>query len=153
MATGLLEAPPGFDVTARTDSNDLLRWKTAARSIFGVQFHPEVTHTENGDALLRRFLFDVCECQGDWTIGSFIENTIERIRKQIGNGRAHLRDQRRCRFDGGGNAGVAGDRRSTYRRVRQYRSASKERVRKSSVDASEQSASQRATVSMRRSDF
>jgi len=72
-----------------------------AAKVFGVQFHPEVTHTENGDALLRRFVFDVCRCRGDWTIGSFIESTVERIRKQIGNGRAL------CAISGGVDSTVA----------------------------------------------
>src|SRR6185436_17212830 len=52
------------------------------------QFHPEVTHTENGSALLHRFVFDICGCRGLWTIGSFIERAVERIREQVGNGRA-----------------------------------------------------------------
>jgi GMP synthase (glutamine-hydrolysing) len=60
-----------------------------------------VTHTENGSALLRRFVFDVCRCSGDWTIGSFIENSIDRIRKQIGNGRAL------CAISGGVDSTVA----------------------------------------------
>jgi GMP synthase (glutamine-hydrolysing) len=71
------------------------------RKIFAVQFHPEVTHTENGDALLRRFLFDVCQCNGDWTIGSFIETTIERIRREIGKGRVL------CAISGGVDSTVA----------------------------------------------
>ena len=72
------------------------------RKVFGVQFHPEVTHTENGSALLRRFVFDVCRCSGDWTIGSFIENSVERIRQQIGDGRAL------CAISGGVDSTVAG---------------------------------------------
>src|SRR2546428_7716492 len=71
------------------------------RKVFGVQFHPEVTHTENGEALLRRFVFDVCRCRGDWTIGSFIENAIDRIRTQIKDGRAL------CAISGGGGSTAA----------------------------------------------
>ena len=95
-----LEAPPGFDVTARTEAT-IAAMENTERKIFAVQFHPEVTHTENGDTLLRRFLFDVCRCSGDWTIGSFIENTIERIRRQIGKGRAL------CAISGGVDSTVA----------------------------------------------
>jgi len=71
------------------------------RKVFGVQFHPEVTHTENGEALLRRFVFDVCRCRGDWTVGSFIETAVARIRSQIGNGRAL------CAISGGVDSTVA----------------------------------------------
>src|SRR2546430_6107399 len=96
----ILEAPPGFEITARTETT-IAAMENPAAKVFGVQFHPEVTHTENGDALLRRFVFDVCRCRGDWTIGSFIESTVERIRKQIANGRAL------CAISGGVDSTVA----------------------------------------------
>jgi len=96
----ILEPPSGFEVTARTE-NTIAAMEDPKRNIFGVQFHPEVTHTENGDAVLRRFVFDVCRCRGDWTIGSFIENSIERIRKQVGDGRAL------CAISGGVDSTVA----------------------------------------------
>jgi GMP synthase (glutamine-hydrolysing) len=96
----ILEPPPGFEVTARTHTT-IAAMENLERKVFGVQFHPEVTHTENGSALLRRFVFDVCRCSGDWTIGSFIENSIERIRKQIGDGRAL------CAISGGVDSTVA----------------------------------------------
>src|SRR6476659_1796298 len=76
----ILQPPPDFDVTARTQ-NTIAAMENPRRKIFGIQFHPEVTHTENGEALLRRFVFDVCRCHGNWTLGSFIENAIEQIRK------------------------------------------------------------------------
>jgi GMP synthase (glutamine-hydrolysing) len=96
----ILDPPPGFAVTARTH-NTIAAMENVDRKVFGVQFHPEVTHTENGSALLRRFVFDVCGCSGDWTIGSFIENSIDRIRKQIGDGRAL------CAISGGVDSTVA----------------------------------------------
>ena len=96
----ILEPPPGFEVTARTEST-IAAMESPSRNVFAVQFHPEVTHTENGEGLLRRFVFDVCRCQGDWTLGSFIENSIERIRKQVGNGRAL------CAISGGVDSTVA----------------------------------------------
>jgi GMP synthase (glutamine-hydrolysing) len=96
----ILEPPPGFEVTARTQ-NTIAAMEDVQRKVFGVQFHPEVTHTENGSALLKRFVFDVCGCSGDWTIGSFIENSIDRIRKQIGDGRAL------CAISGGVDSTVA----------------------------------------------
>src|SRR5437764_4353231 len=97
----ILDPPPGFEVTARTETT-IAAMEDPMRKVFGVQFHPEVTHTENGDGLLRRFVFDVCRCAGDWTIGSFIENSIERIQNQIGNtGRAL------CAISGGVDSTVA----------------------------------------------
>lgn len=96
----ILEPPSGFEVTARTE-NTIAAMEDPKRSIFGVQFHPEVTHTENGEALLRRFVFDVCRCHGDWTLGSFIEDSIDRIRNQIGDGRAL------CAISGGVDSTVA----------------------------------------------
>src|SRR5213594_2541283 len=96
----ILEAPPGFEVTARTDTT-IAAMEDPVRKVFGVQFHPEVTHTENGEALLRRFVFDVCRCRGDWTVDSFIETAVDRIRNQIGNGRAL------CAISGGVDSTVA----------------------------------------------
>ena len=96
----ILEPPSGFEVTARTE-NTIAAMEDPKRSIFGVQFHPEVTHTENGEALLRRFVFDVCRCHGDWTLGSFIEDSIDRIRNHIGDGRAL------CAISGGVDSTVA----------------------------------------------
>jgi GMP synthase (glutamine-hydrolysing) len=96
----VLEAPPGFEITARTE-NAIAAMEDPVRKVFAVQFHPEVTHTENGEALLRRFVFDVCRCHGDWTIGSFIETSIDRIRGQIGEGRAL------CAISGGVDSTVA----------------------------------------------
>jgi GMP synthase (glutamine-hydrolysing) len=96
----ILQPPPDFAVTARTEST-VAAIENSKRKIFGVQFHPEVTHTENGEGLLRRFVFDVCRCRGDWTVGSFIENSIDRIRKQVGDGRAL------CAISGGVDSTVA----------------------------------------------
>src|SRR5262249_20289439 len=96
----ILQPPPGFEITARTE-NTIAAMENPKRKVFGVQFHPEVTHTENGDGLLRRFVFDVCRCRGDWTVGSFIEDSIDRIRKQVGEGRAL------CAISGGVDSTVA----------------------------------------------
>jgi GMP synthase (glutamine-hydrolysing) len=83
----ILDPPPGFSVTGRSDTA-MAAMENPARKIFGIQFHPEVTHTSNGSALLGRFVFDICGCRGTWTIGSFIERAIEQIRQQVGDGRA-----------------------------------------------------------------
>jgi GMP synthase (glutamine-hydrolysing) len=96
----ILEPPPEFDVTARTETT-IAAMESRGRKIFGVQFHPEVTHTENGAELLKRFVFDVCRCHGDWTVGSFIEDAVARIQRQIGNGCAL------CAISGGVDSTVA----------------------------------------------
>jgi len=83
----ILEPPSGFSVTARSNTA-MAAMENPSRRIFGIQFHPEVTHTDNGSALYSRFIFDICGCNGSWTIGSFIDRAIERIRERVGDGRA-----------------------------------------------------------------
>jgi len=96
----ILEPPPGFAVTARSETA-MAAMENPERRIFAIQFHPEVTHTDKGGELLRRFIFEICQCRGTWTIGSFIERTIARIREQIGDGRAI------CAISGGVDSTVA----------------------------------------------
>jgi GMP synthase (glutamine-hydrolysing) len=96
----ILEPPPNFHVTAQSDTA-MAAMENPERKIFGIQFHPEVTHTENGTALLRRFVFDICGCHGSWTMGSFIERALARIREQVGSGRAI------CAISGGVDSTVA----------------------------------------------
>ncbi len=76
--------PPGFAITARTDRIPVAAMADAARRWFGVQFHPEVTHTRQGEALLRRFVVEVCGCRTLWTADNIIEDQIARIRAQVG---------------------------------------------------------------------
>src|SRR5436190_9501039 len=83
----IMEPPPGFAVTARSDTA-MAAMENPGRKIFAIQFHPEVTHTDNGTALLRRFIFEICGANGDWTIGSFIDRSIAHIREQVGDGKA-----------------------------------------------------------------
>jgi GMP synthase (glutamine-hydrolysing) len=83
----ILEPPLGFTVTAKSDTA-LAGMENPGREIYAIQFHPEVTHTENGQEVYRRFIFDICKCKGSWTIGSFIDRAIERIRAQVGGRRA-----------------------------------------------------------------
>ncbi len=79
------ELPPGFVVMASTDSCPIAGMADEARRFYGVQFHPEVTHTARGADLLRRFVLDVCGCQGDWIMGDYIAEAVERIREQVGD--------------------------------------------------------------------
>jgi GMP synthase (glutamine-hydrolysing) len=96
----IMAPPGGFTVTARSKTA-MAAMEHPGRRIFGIQFHPEVTHTEKGVDLLRRFIFEVCGCSGNWTIGSFIGRAIERIQEQVGNGRAI------CAISGGVDSTVA----------------------------------------------
>ena len=77
-------APPGFSVTARTDRLGIAAFADDARRIYGVQFHPEVTHTAAGEALLRRFAVEICGCATLWTPAQIIEDQIARVRAQVG---------------------------------------------------------------------
>lgn len=83
----VLEAPPGYRVTASTDSCPVAAIENLAQKRFGVQFHPEVTHTPDGRTVLKRFLFDYSGLKGDWTSESFIEDQITAIRQTVGEGK------------------------------------------------------------------
>ena len=78
-------APEGFTVTARTDRLGIAAFAHDAKKIYGVQFHPEVTHTAAGEALLRRFAVDICGCATLWTAANIIEDQIARVREQVGS--------------------------------------------------------------------
>jgi len=79
------EAPEGFKIVAKTHGVPVAAMEDRARRRFGIQFHPEVTHTVHGNALLLNFLH-VCSMKLDWNAGHFIEQKIESIRKQVGDG-------------------------------------------------------------------
>ena len=80
-------APPGFTVTARTAGTPAAAVEAPDRGLYGVQFHPEVMHTDYGTKILRRFL-DAAGCRPTWTMLNIVEEQIERIREQVGGGRA-----------------------------------------------------------------
>lgn len=77
--------PPGFALMASTASCPVAGMFDAARRYFAVQFHPEVTHTVQGAAILTRFVRDICGCAGDWKMGSYIDEAVARIRAQTGD--------------------------------------------------------------------
>jgi len=79
----VLEPPSGFRVTARSATTPVAAMECAERRLYGVQFHPEVKHTPFGRDVLRRFVMDVCGCAGRWTAGSFVEEAVATIRKQV----------------------------------------------------------------------
>ncbi|MFO1253771.1 MAG: glutamine-hydrolyzing GMP synthase [Inhella sp.] len=77
--------PPGFKLMASTPSCPIAGMADESRRFYAVQFHPEVTHTLKGEALLRRFVRDIAGCQGDWQMGSYIDEAVAKIREQVGN--------------------------------------------------------------------
>ncbi len=79
------DAPDGFEVTAHSDNCPCAAMENPGEKIYAVQFHPEVTHTQYGNTLLKNFIFEVCGCAGDWKMEGFIENTVNALREQIGD--------------------------------------------------------------------
>ncbi len=79
------EVPDGFEVTATTAHCPVAAMANAEKKLYGVQFHPEVNHTEHGKEMLHSFLFDVCGCAGDWQMDSFIEDAVAQIKAQVGD--------------------------------------------------------------------
>jgi GMP synthase (glutamine-hydrolysing) len=77
--------PKGFRVAGTTEGCDFAAVEDPQRKLYGFQFHPEVAHTPRGREILQNFLFHVCHCAMDWTMGSFIEEACARIRKQVGD--------------------------------------------------------------------
>ena len=77
--------PPGFVLMADNESTPIAGMMDEARRFYGVQFHPEVTHTRQGTAILRRFVRDICRCRGDWTMPAYIDEAIARIRTEVGD--------------------------------------------------------------------
>lgn len=80
-----IEGIPGAQVIARSSNCPLAAVHAPALNFWGVQFHPEVAHTEHGAAIIRNFLTRICGCRGDWTMGSFIDEEIARTRAQVGS--------------------------------------------------------------------
>lgn len=77
--------PEGFNITASTPSCPIAAMSCEAKRFYGMQFHPEVTHTLQGEALLRRFVREICACDDLWTPAQIIEDSIRRIREQVGD--------------------------------------------------------------------
>ena len=92
--------PAGFETTGRTD-NAVAAIEDRSRHLYGVEFHPEVLHTERGTEILRNFVFEVCAAKKNWDRASFISETVEAIRKRVGNAHAL------CALSGGVDSAVA----------------------------------------------
>jgi GMP synthase (glutamine-hydrolysing) len=93
------EMPPGFTALAYTENSPIAVMGNG-KGTFGLQFHPEVAHTPEGKTILRNFVYRVCGCKGNWTIGNFINESIARIKEQVGNGKVI------CALSGGVDSAV-----------------------------------------------
>ncbi len=77
--------PKGFRAAGRTESSNFAAVEDPQRKLYGLQFHPEVAHTPRGKEILQNFVYHICHCTMDWTMGSFIEEACARVRKQVGD--------------------------------------------------------------------
>lgn len=90
-ADTIKKVPADFTIIARTESIPVGAFKApatyAANPVYGIQFHPEVTHSIEGRQILKNFVVDICGCEQDWTPASFIQDTVARIKAQVSNGK------------------------------------------------------------------
>ena len=97
----ITKLPDGFSVIAESDNCPFAAFGDDKRKIYGVQFHPEVNHTQYGTQLLRNFLYEVCGAVGDWTMSNFVHNQIETLKEKLGNKKVL------CAMSGGVDSAVA----------------------------------------------
>ena len=97
----IAQAAPGFAITAHTADCPVAAAENASKSLYAIQFHPEVLHTEEGQKMLSNFVLGVCGCKGDWRMDSFVEASIKEIREKVGNGKVL------CALSGGVDSSVA----------------------------------------------
>jgi GMP synthase (glutamine-hydrolysing) len=97
----LTEPPPGFKVIAKSDHSPICSISNETSRIFGVQFHPEVMHTDEGNKIINNFLFNICKCKGDWTSQNFVIESTEKIKELVGNNKVI------CALSGGVDSTVA----------------------------------------------
>ena len=95
------KAPEGFNIVGNTPVCPVAAMECAEKNLYAVQFHPEVMHTQEGTKMLSNFVYNICNCTGDWTMDSFVEKSIEEIRERIGDGKAL------CALSGGVDSSVA----------------------------------------------
>ncbi|MBI4180578.1 MAG: glutamine-hydrolyzing GMP synthase [Chloroflexi bacterium] len=93
------EMPPGFTALAYTENSPVAVMGND-QGIFGLQFHPEVAHTPQGKTILENFVYRICGCQGNWTMGNFITESLSRIKEQVGSGKVI------CALSGGVDSAV-----------------------------------------------
>lgn len=84
-ADTIASVPESFDIIASTPSVAVAAFKVKNKEVYGIQFHPEVTHTTEGKNLLRNFVVHICHCAQDWTSDQFVESTVADLKKKLGN--------------------------------------------------------------------
>jgi GMP synthase (glutamine-hydrolysing) len=97
----IASAPPGFEVTATSANAPVAAMQDTSRRLYGLLFHPEVVHTDKGMEIIRNFAYGVCGCTGDWTMASFVDESVARIRAKVGDGKVV------CGLSGGVDSTVA----------------------------------------------
>ena len=93
--------PDNFEIIASTDKVAIAAYQAKNEKLWGVQFHPEVVHTPEGNTMLKNFLFKICECEGGWSMGNYINIAVESIREKVGNHNVI------CALSGGVDSSVA----------------------------------------------
>lgn len=96
----VVELPEGFVVDASTEHAPIAGFANKERRLYGVQFHPEVRHSVHGNEMIRNFLYEVCGCEGNWSMETFIEDAIKDIRAQVGDNKVL------CALSGGVDSSV-----------------------------------------------
>jgi GMP synthase (glutamine-hydrolysing) len=97
----LTELPEGFKITANSDHSPIGAAENLDKKMYGVQFHPEVVHTDEGKKIIHNFLFNICNCKGDWTSHNFVEKSISEIKEKVGGAKVI------CALSGGVDSTVA----------------------------------------------
>jgi len=95
------DIPTGFEAIAYSENCPVAAMENHQKKLYGVQFHPEVFHTEKGTEILRNFIFNVCECSGDWTMRSIAQEAVQAIREKVGDKKVL------CALSGGVDSSVA----------------------------------------------
>ena len=86
----MAKVPEGFTLTAHSAACPNVAIADEKRGFYGVQYHPEVNHTENGLQMIRNFLYEVCGAKGDWTMGDYLKTAVQQIREKVGDGKVLL---------------------------------------------------------------
>jgi len=97
----IAQPAPGFEISAHTADCPAAAIENEAAKLYGIQFHPEVFHTDHGKEMLSNFVLNICGCSGEWEMGAFVEHSIQEIREKVGDGKVL------CALSGGVDSSVA----------------------------------------------